>query len=96
MLVIAILLLVNIKRIEKIFLQYKGAKKPVEVNHAHNIAMDLGRALIDKEGVEQYNAVKPKLEQAKRYYLNANNQNVDRIIRTEESQLEPVKLKVVS
>jgi energy-converting hydrogenase A subunit M len=96
MLAIAVLLLTNIKRIESVSLQYKTLKEGTPVNHSHNLIIDLGDVLMNKEGIEQYEALKPKFEQVKRYCLNVNNQQVNRIINVDESQFEPVKLKIVS
>jgi energy-converting hydrogenase A subunit M len=96
MLAIAVLLLTNIKRIESVSLQYKTLKEGTPVNHSHNLVIDLGDVLMNKEGIEQYEALKPKFEQVKRYCLNESNQNITRIAHTGESQFEPVKLKVVS
>jgi len=98
LIIFSVALLASYKKLENLISEYDLTKKSDDLGykHSHNIVMDLGNVLMNKEGVEQYNALKPKLEQTKRYYLNSSNMNVGRIIRTEEIQLEPVKLKVVS
>jgi hypothetical protein len=95
--IMAILLLLNYKKIESVIEQYHTVKSTTKYNHEHphNLVIDLGYVLMNKEGVEQYEALKPKLEQVRRYCLNANNQEVNRIVYIEESQFEPVKLKIV-
>jgi hypothetical protein len=94
----SVILFVSYKKLENLISQYDLVKKSTEHGHehSHNLVMDLGDTLINKEGIEQYEALKPKLEQVKRYYLNASNQNVPRIVHNEENQFEQVKLKVVS
>ncbi|NQZ24462.1 MAG: hypothetical protein HRT53_20750 [Colwellia sp.] len=98
LIIFSVALLASYKKLENLIGQYDSIKRSDDLSykHSHNLVMDLGNVLMNKEGIEQYNELKPKLEQAKRYYLNASNQNVERIVRNNESQLEPVKLKVVS
>jgi energy-converting hydrogenase A subunit M len=96
--VTAVLFLANYKKIENLIGLYDAIKKSTDnrYEHSHNLVIDLGDVLMNKEGIEQYEALKPKLEQVKRYCLNANNQQVKRIVLADESQFEPVKLKIVS
>jgi energy-converting hydrogenase A subunit M len=96
--VTAVLFLANYKKIENLIGLYDAIKKSTDnrYEHSHNLVIDLGDVLMNKEGIEQYEALKPKFEQVKRYCLNESNQNITRIAHTGESQFEPVKLKVVS
>lgn len=62
--------------------------------HAHRLIVDIGDTLINKEGIEQYKELKPKLEQVKRYYLN--NENRQQVTKVELESNKPVELKIVS
>jgi hypothetical protein len=97
-LIIAVLLLANIRRIERIFLKHDNTNKNTSVNynHAHNLVIDIGNTLLNTEGVQQYKELKPKLEQVKIYYVNANNQSINTERKATENKLSQVKLKVVS
>ncbi len=98
LLIVAVLLLANIKKLEQVSNQYELIKKTTTVNynHAHNLVVDLGDTLINTEGAEQYHALKPKLEQVKRYYLNNENQKIHNVVRNNEDNRQPVALKIVS
>jgi energy-converting hydrogenase A subunit M len=97
LLIFSVFLFVGYKKLENLICQYDAIKKSTgnRYEHSHNLIIDLGDVLMNKEGVEQYEALKPKIEQVKRYCLNESNQNITRIAHTGESQFEPVKLKVV-
>ena len=96
LLIVAVLLLTNINRLELISSQYELIKKTTSVNysHAHNLVIDLGDTLINTEGLQQYKELKPRLEQAKRYYLN--NENKRYLAKADLESRKPVKLKIVS
>ncbi len=95
-LIIAALLLTNLKKLEQVSKDYELIKRTTTVNynHAHNLVVDIGDTLINTEGVQQYHDLKPKLDQAKRYYLNNQNQKIQNVARF-KSENEPVQLKVV-
>jgi len=57
--------------------------------------MDMGNILENTQGVEQYQKLKPKLEQVKRYYRNNDRRNIVPIDREQPTENEPVQLKVV-
>jgi energy-converting hydrogenase A subunit M len=98
LLIFSVFLFIGYKKLENLIGQYDLIKKSTEhcYEHSHNLVIDLGDVLMNKEGIEQYEALKPKFEQVKRYCLNENNQNITRIAHTGENQFEPVKLKIVS
>jgi hypothetical protein len=90
---LAIALLVSHKICDSILYGKKETNNSKNT-HAHNLVVDIGNTLINEKGVNQYQKLKPKLEQAKRYYLS--NKNTQQGIESTETKLESVKLKVVS
>lgn len=96
LLLIAVLLLANVARIEKAIANYRNKKNTVHYSHADKLLMDIGNTLINKNGIEQYEELKPKLEQAKRYYLSASNKQAINNTHQNTDKKEPIKLKVVS
>ncbi len=96
LLIIAVILLANVFRIEKAIANYRNKKNTVDYSHADKLLMDIGNTLINKNGIEQYQELKPKLEQAKRYYLNASNKQTTRNVQQSNDKKETVKLKIVS
>ena len=91
--VVAFGLLSFYKNIE-LFLSNKIDNKKQQANHAHNLVMDIGQVLENERGIDQVTELKPKLEQAKKYYRNNSNNNVVPLS-PEPNKNQPVKLKVV-
>ncbi|MDO6426195.1 hypothetical protein Q4489_04185 [Thalassotalea sp. 1_MG-2023] len=97
LIVAAIFLLVFYKKLEKLLdNKVDEQRKRKEITeHAHSLVMDIGNILENHEGIDQYQNLKPKLEQLKRYYRNNDNLNVVPIDREQQTEKEPVQLRVV-
>lgn len=93
----SIFLLVFYKKLEQLLddkVDEQRKRKEI-ATHAHSLVMDIGNILENSQGVDQYNMLKPKYEQIKRYYRNNDNRNVIPIDMVQSEQNEPVQLKVV-
>ncbi|PCH95370.1 MAG: hypothetical protein COB83_09010 [Gammaproteobacteria bacterium] len=93
----ATFLLVFYKKFEKLLDDKvdKHRQRKEIATHAHSLVMDIGNILENSQGADQYNKLKPKLEQVKRYYRNNDKRNIVPIDRDQRSENEPVQLKAV-
>lgn len=93
----ATFLLVFYKKLERLLDDKvdKQRKRKEIATHAHSLVMDIGNILENTQGADQYNKLKPKYEQIKRYYRNNDKRNIVPIEIEQRSENEPIQLKVV-